>query len=102
MASRHGGGRSKRVDERLEAKILAWTTKRKPADGSTHWSSRKLAGELGGVSHMTVARVWANHRLRPHRLERYMASNDPQFDAKAAHSIALHLNPTQHAPAFPA
>ena len=42
--------------------MLAWTTKHKPADGSTHWSSRKLAAELGGaISHMTVARIWAKH-----------------------------------------
>ena len=89
LFSRHAGRASYKVDERVEAKILAWTTKRKPADESTHWSSRKLAGELGGVSHMTVARVWAKHRLRPHRLERYMASNDPQFEAKAADNWAV-------------
>ena len=100
LFSRHAGRASYKVDERLEAKILAWTTKRKPADGSTHWSSRKLAGELGGVSHMTVARVWAKHRLRPHRLERYMASNDPQFETKAADIIGLYLNPPQHAAVF--
>jgi transposase len=100
LFSRHTGRASYKVDERLEAKILAWTTKRKPADGSTHWSSRKLAGELGAVSHMTVARVWAKHRIGPHRLERYMASNDPQFEAKAADIIGLYLKPPQHAAVF--
>jgi hypothetical protein len=25
----------------LEARILDWTLKRKPADGPTHWSTRK-------------------------------------------------------------
>ena len=49
---------------------------------------------------MTVARVWAERRLRPHRLERYMASNDPQFEAKAADIIGLYLNPPQHAAVF--
>jgi len=100
LFSRHTGRASYKVDERLEAKILAWTSRRKPSDGSTHGSSRKLAGELGGVSHMTVARVWAKHRLRPHRLERYMASNDPQFEAKTADIIGLYLNPPQHAAIF--
>src|ERR1700752_4564829 len=80
LFSRHAGRASYKVDEGLEAKILAWTTKRKPADGSTHWSSRKLAGELGAVSHMTVARVWAKHRLRPHPLERCSAwMKKPRF-----------------------
>ena len=40
--------------------MLEWTVKRKPADGSTHWSTRKLAEQLG-ISHMMVARVWRKH-----------------------------------------
>src|SRR5688572_24071019 len=42
----------------------------------------------------------AQARLRPHRLERYMASNDPQFEAKAADIIGLYLNPPQRAAVF--
>ncbi len=53
-----------KVTERIEARVLAWTTKRKPADGPTHWSSHKLTVELGNaISHMTVARIWAKHGL---------------------------------------
>ncbi|HET9473401.1 MAG TPA: IS630 family transposase, partial [Steroidobacteraceae bacterium] len=51
-------------------------------------------------SHMTVARVWRKHGLRPHRIERYMASNDPDFEKKAADIIGLYLNPPQHAAVF--
>lgn len=80
--------------------MLAWTTKRKPADGSTHWSSRKLADELGGVSHMTISRIWAKHGLQPHRLEGYVCSNDPDFETKAADVIGLYLNPPAHAAVF--
>lgn len=89
------------MTERLEARVLAWTTKRKPADGSTHWSSRKLAAELGSdVSHMTVARIWARHGLKSHRLQGDIASNDPDFETKAANVIGLYLNPPQHAAVF--
>ena len=85
LFGRHAGRKRYKVTDRLEARVLEWTSKRKPADGSTHWSSRKLAAELGGgLSHMTVARVWAKHGLEPHRLERYMATNDPDFETKAA------------------
>jgi hypothetical protein len=49
---------------------------------------------------MTVARVWAKHGLKPHRVERYMASDDPQFEAKAADIIGLYLNPPAHAAVF--
>ena len=54
-----------------------------PPIDTTHRSSRKLAAELGSISHMTVTRVWAKHALRPHRLEGYRASNDPDFEVKA-------------------
>jgi transposase len=56
--------------------------------------------ELGDVSHTTIARVWAKHGIKPHRLERYMASNDVDFESKAADIIGLYLNPPQHAAIF--
>ncbi|TAM32786.1 MAG: IS630 family transposase [Rhodanobacter sp.] len=101
LFARHAGRERYKVTERLEARVLAWTSKRKPADGSTHWSSRKLAAELGGeISHMTVARIWAKHGIKPHRLQGYLASNDPNFETKAADVIGLYLNPPQHAAVF--
>lgn len=101
LFSRHAGRERYKVTDRLEARILARTIKHLPTDGSTHWSSRKLAAELGGgISHMTVARIWAKHGIKPHRLEGYLASNDPNFEAKAADVIGLYLNPPQHAAVF--
>ncbi len=100
MFARYAGRERYKVTDRIEAKVLAWTTQRKPADGSMHWSSRKLAAELGGISHMTVTRIWSKHSLKPHRLEGYLASNDPDFEAKAADVIGLYLNPPQHAVVF--
>jgi hypothetical protein len=38
--------------------------------------------------------------LKPHRLERYLASNDPQFEEKAAAIIGLYLNPPKNAAVF--
>jgi len=101
LFTRHAGRERYKVTDRVEARVLARTTKHKPADGSTHWSTRKLAAELGGdISHMTVARIWAKHGIKPHRLEGYLASNDPEFEAKAADVIGLYLNPPQHAAVF--
>ena len=98
LFSRHRGQPPSKLTPRLEARILE-ATRRPPSDGSTHWSTRKLGKHLG-VSHMMVARVWAKHRLKPHRLERYMASDDPDFERKAADIIGLYLNPPQHAAVF--
>jgi len=99
LFSRHAGQPAKTLTAALEARILEWTVKRKPPDGSTHWSTRKLGAVLG-VSHMMVARVWSKHAVKPHRLDRYMASNDPNFEIKAATIIGLYLNPPQHAAVF--
>src|ERR1700709_95408 len=84
---------------RLEARLLNYTLRRKPQDGSTHWSSRKLAAQLG-VPFMTVQRIWRKHDIRPHRLDTHMVSNDPDFETKAADVIGLYLNPPVHAVVF--
>lgn len=99
LYSRHRGQPATTLLPPLESKILDWTVKRKPQDGSTHWSTRKLGQKLG-LSHMMIARVWHKHGLKPHRLQGYMASNDPAFAKKAADIIGLYLNPPQHAVVF--
>jgi transposase len=98
LHARHTGRAVSVQTPQMEARILSWT-RRRPTDGSTHWTTRKLAKKLG-VSHMLVARVWQRANLKPHRLERYMASNDPEFEAKAADVIGLYVKPPQHAAVF--
>jgi transposase len=83
----HPGQKAYRLTAALRAKILN-ATRKKPADGSTQWSCRKLAKALG-ISKDLVYRVWQEAGIKPHRLERYMASNDPDFEKKAADIIGL-------------
>jgi transposase len=82
----------------MEARILE-KTRQAPPDGSTHWSTRKL-GRVLQINHNHVANAWRRAGLQPHRFERYMASDDPDFEAKAAEVIGLYLNPPQHAVVF--
>jgi len=77
------------------AKILAKTQEPPPAP-FTHWTTRRMA-KLIGVSHVTVHRVWQRAGLQPHRLERYVTSDDPDVETKAADVIGLYLKP----PAMP-
>ncbi len=98
LYSRYKGAPRRVLTAAMEARILA-KTRSKPADGSTHWTTRKLAREMG-IHHMAVQRVWARAGIKPHRIERYMASDDPDFEAKAADILALYLNPPQHAAVF--
>lgn len=99
LYSRHRGRQAASGTEQLEARIIAWTLNRKPSDGSTHWSSRKLASALG-IDHVRVARVWAKTGLQPHRRRHYLSSDDPDFERKAADIIALYLKPPAHAIVF--
>lgn len=94
----HPGQPASVLTAKLRARILS-ATRRKPKDGSTHWSCRKLAAELD-ISKDAVHRVWKEAGLKPHRVERYMASDDPDFESKAADIIGLYLNPPQHAAVF--
>lgn len=91
-------GRPKKLTAEKEAAILA-ATQSPPARPITHWSSRRLARRLG-VSHVTVMRVWHKAGLQPHRLQRYMASPDPDFERKAKDILGLYLNPPEKAVVF--
>ena len=49
---------------------------------------------------MMVSRVWAEHGLQPHRLERLRGLQRSGLRAKAADVIGLYLNPPAHAAVF--
>jgi len=98
LATFHPGQPPQKLTPRLRAKILA-KTQQAPPDGSTHWSLRKMAAVMG-VGKDLIRQVWREADLKPHRLDRYLASDDPQFEQKAAQIIGLYLNPPQHAAVF--
>jgi len=97
LYSRHIGQVAKVFTPKLEARILTLTNH--PPSGSWYWTTRKLAAHMG-VSHMMVARVWRNHGLKPQWIERYIASDNPDFEKKGADAIGLYLNPPAHAAVF--
>jgi transposase len=88
-------GRPKMIPLRKEARILA-DTQRHPPRPVTQWSSRTMATRHG-VSQSFVSRLWRRHGLQPHRVDAYVASPDPDFEAKAAAILGLYLHPPAHA-----
>jgi transposase len=98
LRARYRGGSPTILTPAMEARILD-KTRQAPADGSTHWSTRKLA-RLLDIHHNLVAKTWRRAGLQPHRFERYMQSDDPDFETKAADVIAMYVNPPQHAAVF--
>ena len=90
-----GRGRKATARDAIAAKIIEWTTQRKPAN-ATHWSTRTLAEELGTTRSM-VNRVWRANNLKPHLSRTFKLSNDPKFIQKAVDVVGLYLNPPEHA-----
>lgn len=87
------GGR--KSNARLAAKILEYTTQRRPSN-ATHWSTNSLARELG-VSQSRVSRVWRANGLKPHLVRTFKVSNDPRFVEKLIDVVGLYLNPPEKA-----
>jgi transposase len=78
LATIHPGQPPIKLTPALRARVIE-RTRQVPPDGSTHWSLRKTASAMK-VNKNIIARIWKEAGLKPHRLERYMASNDPQFE----------------------
>ena len=92
---RSGRGRKPTIpDETVEA-IVDKTRNCKPR-GETHWSCRSMAREFG-VSPATVQRIWSARGLKPHLVETFKLSNDPQFEGKLVDVVGLYLNPPENA-----
>jgi transposase len=88
-------GRGRKPQAGLAAKIIETTLETKPK-GQTHWSSRGMAKELG-VHHSTVARVWSDSGIKPHRHKTFKLSRDPNFVSKLVDVVGVYLSPPQNA-----
>src|SRR5258708_39765949 len=58
-------GRGRKSQAGLAQRLIEATLHSKPS-GQTHWTTRKMAKEQG-VHASTVARIWQEHELKPHR-----------------------------------
>jgi len=53
--------------------------------------------EAAGISISSVQRIWAAHRLQPHRVRSFKRSRDPAFADKLTDIVGLYLDPPAHA-----
>ena len=91
---RSGRPRTVMTQEKVQQVVEA-TRLTRPVAG-THWSTRTLA-KAQGISATSVQRVWKAHRLRPHRVDTWKLSLDPDFSGKLADVVGLYLNPPEKA-----
>jgi transposase len=94
-----GRGRKPALPEGTVAEIVRVTCQEKPADTSTHWSTRSLAKRFG-VGKDTIAKVWADHNLKPWKVDTFKISTDPHFEEKLVDVVGLYMNPPSRAVVF--
>jgi transposase len=94
-----GRGRKSSLGPGVVQEVLRLTHKERPADGSTHWSTRTLATRVG-IGKDAVAKIWADHNLKPWRVETFKVSNDPRFEEKLVDVVGLYINPPARAMVF--
>ena len=89
-------GRPRTVgDEQVEAVITA-TLEQAPPGGDTHWSTRSMA-RSAGMSQSTVSRIWRTFGLKPHVIQTWKLSTDPQFIEKVRDVVGLYMAPPENA-----
>jgi transposase len=88
-------GRERVYSRARRDQVIALTLSAPPA-GLSHWSSRRLAREVG-MSTRTVQRIWAEAGLKPHRTETFKFSTDPELEAKVHDVVGLYLAPPERA-----
>jgi transposase len=88
------GAPRKISDERIEELVVA-TLERTPRD-ATHWSRASMAAETG-LSKSTIGRVWRAFGLKPHQVDTFKLSKDPQFIDKVRDVVGLYLDPPERA-----
>jgi transposase len=78
------------TDDDVE-RVIVKTLEETPRD-ATHWSTRSMAA-AAGISQSTVSRIWRAFGLKPHLVDSFKLSPDPQFIDKVRDIVGLYLNP---------
>jgi transposase len=89
------GAPRKITDEQVELVVTKTLEERGPGQ-DTHWSTRSMAAATG-MSQSAVSRIWRAFGLKPHLVETWKLSADPQFIDKVRDVVGLYLDPPEKA-----
>ena len=82
------------TDQDVE-RVIVKTLEETPVD-ATHWSTRSMAAATG-MSQTAVSRIWRAFGLKPHLIDDFKLSPDPQFIDKVRDVVGMYLNPPEAA-----
>jgi transposase len=88
-------GAPRRITDAQVEDVIVKTLEATPAD-ATHWSRASMAAQ-SGLSKSTIGRVWKAFGLKPHLVDTFKLSNDPQFIDKVRDVVGLYLDPPEKA-----
>jgi len=88
-------GQPKKLTEKDIKKVLTMTVEQVPHE-ATHWSTRLMA-KYAGITTWQVRQIWEAADLKPHRIQTFKISNDPQFAEKVIDVVGLYMNPPDNA-----
>jgi len=84
-------GAPRTVSDADVERVIVTTLEQTPRD-ATHWSTRSMATATG-MSQSAVSRIWRAFGLKPHLVDEFKLSPDPQFIDKVRDIVGLYLNP---------
>jgi putative transposase len=87
--------RSGSIDDERVAMQIQKALRKKPKDGSPHWSVRAAAAE-SGIPKSSVQRQYQTLR-EPHCAKSFKLSNDASFIEQLRAIVGLYLNPPDNA-----
>ena len=94
LVDRSGRGRKSSLPLETVEKVI--TQVNQPPKSRQRWSTRSMA-KAAKISHSSVQRIWHANDLKPHRIETFKISNDPNFEEKFWDVIGLYLDPPEKA-----
>jgi transposase len=74
------------TDEQVE-QVIVKTLEQAPSRQDTHWSTRSMAAATG-MSQTAISRIWRAFGLKPHLVDTWKLSTDPQFIDKVRDVVA--------------
>ena len=89
------GAPRKITDEQVELVITKTLEERGPGE-DTHWSTRSMAAATG-MSESAISRIWRAFGLKPHLVQTWKLSADPQFIEKVRDVVGLDPDPPDKA-----
>src|SRR5256714_1825543 len=84
-------GKPRSISDRDVERVIVKTLEQQPPN-ATHWSTRSMA-QATGMSQTAISKIWRAFGLKPHRVEDFKLSPDPQFIDKVRDVVGLYLNP---------